>query len=308
MTLRKTVVTALSLAIAAVVLSGAAGCGRKPASPLPSVTAPRPAVPAAKETIRQIGSTTVLPLAEKWREGFNQEYPDTEIAVSGGGSGTGINALISGTAEIADASRPMKDKEKNAAKEAGIDPVEHVVAYDGIAVIVHPSNPVSQLSIEQLSDIFVGNIKNWKEIGGPDKEIVLINRDSTSGTYEAFKELVVTLHKTDKEREYAAEALAVQSNQAVVASVKESKRAIGYVGLGYLDESVKVLRVITIGGGEPVEPSIENVQNKSYPISRALYMYTNGEPTGNLAKYFEYIRNPEGQAIVKELGYVPIPG
>ena len=271
---------------------------------------PRPAQGSARNklTIQQIGSTTLLPLAEKWREGFNQEHPDTEIAVAGGGSGPGINALISGTAEIADASRPMKDKEKNAAKEAGIDPVEHVVAYDGIAVIVHPSNAVSQLSIEQLSDIFVGNIKNWKEIGGPDKEIVLINRDSTSGTYEAFKELVVTLHKSDESREYAPEALAVQSNQAVVASVKESKRAIGYVGLGYLDESVKVLRVITIGGGKPVEPIIENVQNKSYPISRALYMYTNGEPTGNLANYFEYIRSPEGQAIVGELGYVPIPG
>jgi len=306
MTLRKTVVTGLSLALAAVVLSGTAGCGRKGVSLLPSVTPPSPVVPASKETIRQIGSTTVLPLAEKWREAFNAQHPEVDIAVSGGGSGTGIKALLSGTAEIANASRPMKDKEKRQAAEADINPVEHVVAYDGIALIVHPSNPVSQLSVEQTSDIFVGNIKNWKKVGGPDKEIVLINRDSTSGTYEAFKELVVTLHKSDKSREYAPEALAIQSSQAVVALVKESKGAIGYIGLGYLDHSVKALKVVPMGGGNPVEPAVESVQNKSYPISRALYMYTDGEPTGNIAKYFEYINSQEGQTIVEKLGYVPI--
>ena len=145
-------------------------------------------------TIRQIGSTTLLALAEKWREGFNQEHPDTEIAVSGGGSGTGIKALISGTAEIANASRPIKDKELKQAQEAGVSPLEHVIAYDGIAVIVHPSNQVDELSVEQLSKIFSGQIGNWSELGGPDKDIVLINRDSLSGTYEAFKELVVQMN------------------------------------------------------------------------------------------------------------------
>ena len=288
---REVLAVSLVVVLAAALLASAAGCGR---------------TPAAKETIRQIGSTTVLPLANKWREAFNVQHPDIDIAVSGGGSGTGIKALLSGTAEIADASRPMKDKEKQQAQEAGIEPVEHVVAYDGIAVIVHPSNPVSQLSVEQISDIFVGNIKSWKKVGGPDKEIVLINRDSTSGTYEAFKELVVTLHKSDKSRDYAAEALAIQSNQGVVASVKGSKGAIGYVGLGYLDESIRALKVIPMGGGEPVAASVENVQNKSYPISRALHMYTSGEPIGNLAKYLEYIKSLEGQAIVEQAGYVPI--
>ncbi|GAJ00790.1 unnamed protein product, partial [marine sediment metagenome] len=197
------------------------------------------------------------------------------------------------------------DKEKNAAKEAGIDPVEYVVAYDGIAVIVHPSNQVDELSVEQLSKIFSGQIGNWSELGGPDKDIVLINRDSSSGTYEAFKELVVQMNGTASERDYALEALALQSNQVVVQTVADSKPAIGYCGLGYLQPQVKALKVVATDGAEAAEPTVANVQNESYPISRALYMYTNGQPTDAVADYIEYVKGP-GQQLVEQLGYVPV--
>lgn len=268
---------------------------------------PRPAqgpVPK-KMTIQQIGSTTLLPLANEWREDFNKRHPDVRLAVSGGGSGTGIQALISGTAQIANASRPMTDGEKGQAAEAGIEPVEHIVAYDGMAIIIHPSNPVDELSIQQLSDMFCGNIRSWKQVGGADEQIVLINRDSSSGTYQVFKELVVQMEQTATDRDYAPEALALQSNQMVVESVANSDTAIGYCGLGYLGPKVKPIEVAPLGGGEAVAPSPENVKEGNYPISRSLYMYTNGEPTGPLADYFQYVRGP-GQRIVEELGFVGI--
>jgi len=263
-------------------------------------------VPAAtKMTIQQIGSTTLLDLANEWREDFNKTHPDVRLAVSGGGSGTGIQALINGTAQIANASRPMTDGEKRRAAQAGIEPVEHIAAYDGMAIIIHPSNPVDKLSIQQLSDIFSGKTKNWSAVGGPDKEIVLINRDSSSGTYQVFKELVVQMDGTAVDRDYAPEALAMQSNQMVVESVANSKTAIGYCGLGYLVPRVKPLSVTALGSREAVAPGPENVQDGSYPISRPLYMYTDGEPIGPLADYFQYVRGP-GQRIVEELGFVGI--
>lgn len=279
------------------------GCSRQQETPPPGVGS---APSASPTTIQQIGSTTILALAEKWQKAFNEIHPNVEIAVSGGGSGTGIKALLDGNAQIANASRPIKQAEKTRAKQKGIQPVEHVVAYDGIAIIVHPSNPVDKLSVEQLSDIFTGNITSWSKVGGADKQIVLISRDSSSGTYKAFEELVVTLGGTDRQRYYAPQALAVQSNQAVVASVQQSRAAIGYCSLGYLDGSVKALKVIPRGGEEAVACTIVNVQAKSYPLSRPLYMYTGSQPTGDLAAYCDYVKGPEGQAIVEQMGYVPI--
>jgi len=247
----------------------------------------------------------MLPVAEEWRTGFNKSHPDVQLAVSGGGSGTGIQALINGTAQIANASRPIENEEKQQAAQTGIEPVEHIVAYDCIAVVIHPSNPVDELSIQQLSDIFSGNIENWNAVGGPNKEIVLINRDSSSGTYQVFKELVVEMDGTAIGREYAPQALALQSNQTVVESVANSETAIGYCGLGYLVPRVKLLSIAVLGGGDAVAPSSQNVKDGSYPISRSLYMYTNGEPTGPLADYFDYIKGP-GQQVVEELGFVGI--
>lgn len=290
---------ALSLVSAAAVLSGLlVGCARRDRAA---------GGPGAEKTIRQIGSTTVLPLAEKWREAFNRANPDVDIAVSGGGSGTGIKALIAGTAEIANSSRAITPTEVEEANSAGVDPVEHVVAYDGIALIVHPSNPLDDISVEQLSDIFAGRITDWQAVGLPGRgQIQAIGRDSASGTYEAFKDLVVTLQGKDKSRDYGDTVLKQGSNQAVLTLVANTRSAVGYVGLGYLNSTVKALRVVPIGGGQGIAPTVKNVMSDTYPISRALYCYTNGEPTGPLKEYLDWIEGPEGQAIVEQLDFVPI--
>lgn len=225
----RAVIVCMALALAAALLAALGGCARREAA----------------TSIRQIGSTTVLPLAQKWREAFNAQHPEVNIAVSGGGSGTGIEALIAGTAEIANASREIKAKEIERAKAAGVEP------------------------LEQLSDIYTGKINDWKKVGAQGMgEIQVISRDSASGTYESFKELVVTLHGKDQSRDYAPAALKQVSNQAVLTLVAQSKNAIGYVGLGYLDQSVKTLSIIPLGGGQPVAPSAENILKGSYAISR----------------------------------------
>jgi phosphate transport system substrate-binding protein len=262
---------------------------------------------AAGQTIRQIGSTTLLPMAEKWRAAFNEEHPQVDIAVSGGGSGTGIKALLANTAEIANASRAIKSKEVDQAREIGVNPVEHVVAYDGIAVIVHPSNPLKEISLQALSDIYVGETRDWRDVGVYGLgEIQVINRDSSSGTYEVFKEIVVQLHKSDKSRDYTPRTLNQASNQAVKALVARTKGAIGYVGLGYLDEEVKTVKIAPEPGKPGVMPSVETVRDGSYAISRKLFCYTNGQPTGLLKQYMDWIKGPEGQAIAAEVGFVPL--
>ncbi|MEN6545805.1 MAG: phosphate ABC transporter substrate-binding protein [Armatimonadia bacterium] len=286
------------------------GCSRpaqqttpQPGQPMAGPTA----TPAAGgETIRQTGSTTLLPLAQKWLEGFNKLHPEVNIAVSGGGSGTGIKALISKTTEIADSSREIKDKEVEEAKAAGVTPVEHLVAHDGIAIIVHKDNPLTQISLQQLSDLYTGTAKTWDEVGAKGLgKVQLINRDSSSGTYDAFKEMVVQLHGKAKDRDFAAGTLNQTSNQGILSMVGQTKTAIGYVGLGYVDDTVKVLKVVG-EDGQAVAPSIETVQSKKYPVARALYCYTNGEPSGMVKEYLDWIKGPEGQAIVKELGFVPV--
>ena len=276
---------------------------------MPDETAiPEPTEPVGDtQKIVQLGSTTVLPIAEKWRVAFNELHPNVDMAVSGGGSGSGIEALVSGTCDIADASRPMKDKERAAAQEAGFTPVEHTVAYDGIAVIVNPDNPVTSLEFQTLSDIFVGDLTSWDEAGAPGMgSIQLISRDSSSGTYEAFKEIVVTLQKKDKERDYSPAALKQASNQAVLALVAQTKGAIGYVGLGYVDESVKAVAISPLDGGDAVPATVANVKSGAYPISRSLFMYTRGQPDGILKQYFEWGLGADGQAIVADLGFVPV--
>ena len=272
--------------------------------PLDDITPP--AGSGGENTIRQIGSTTVLPIADAWQKAFTAAHPDIQLNVAGGGSGAGIKALIDGNADIANASREMKEEEIKQAEEKGVEPIEHTVAYDGIAAIVNPDVTVDSLSVEQLSDIFSGEVTNWSEVGGADSEILIIARDSASGTYESWKEMVVQLDGRDRERDYAPEALNQQSNDAVRATVANTEGAIGYIGIGYIDDSVRVLSVSPIGGGEPVEPTVEAVKSGDYPISRGLYMYTNGEPTGALATYFEWGMGEEGQKLVAEAGFVPV--
>jgi len=301
---------ALLAALMMVSLVSLAGCP-KTAQPVDETMVPpetEPTGPAGEAAkIEQVGSTTVLPIADKWREAFNRLHPELSIAVSGGGSGAGIKAMVDGTAQIADSSRPMKDEERSAAQAAGITPVEHIVAYDGIAVIVNPANPLTDIDLKKLSDIFAGEIRRWDDAGAPGLgEIQIISRDSSSGTYEAFREIVVTLDNSDENRDYAPEALKQGSNQAVLELVAKTKGAIGYVGLGYINDAVKELGVVPLEGGSPVEASVENVKSGAYPIARPLYMYTNGEPQGALKDYFDWGLGPEGQKIVADLGFVPI--
>lgn len=288
-----------------------AGCGPKPdQTQMPMMNkgmtkAPAPA--AEKQSIRQAGSNTLVQVARAWQQAFNVTHPDVQIAVSGEGTGTGFTALIDGSAEIADASRKIKDKELEQAKAKGVTPVEHLVAYDGIAVIVHKDNPLTELSVEKLSDIYTGKSPDWDALGAAGLgKIQVFARDSASGTFESFKELVVQLHGKAKERDYAASVLNQPSTQAIMQSVAQTKGGIGYVGLGYVDESVKVLAVIPAGGGKGVLPSAETVRDKSYPVARDLYCYTSGEPTGIIKEYLDWIKGPEGQDIVSREGFVPL--
>ena len=241
------------------------------------------------------GSTTVLPIAQKVAEAYMKANPDVRISISGGGSGNGMKALIDGSTDIADSSRFIKDKEVELAVEKGRFPVPFAVAYDCIIPVVHPSNSLSNLSMDQLKAIYKGEIKNWKEIGGPDTKAVVISRDTSSGTYEVWESKVMS-----KERVYPG-ALLQASNGAVVQAVSKNKNAVGYIGLGYLDASVKALTVNGIEGSE------ETTLNGTYPISRPLYMFTAGWPTGDTLNFINFVLNPQkGQKYVSDAGYVPL--
>lgn len=241
------------------------------------------------------GSTTVLPIAQKTAEAFMKVYPDVNVSVSGGGSGNGIKAIIDGTTDIADSSRFIKDKEVALAVEKGVYPVPFGVAYDCIVPVVHSSNPVKNLTLDQLKNIYNGKTKNWKEVGGPDKKIVVISRDTSSGTYEVWEDIVMK-----KERVFPG-ALLQASNGAVAQSVAKNSYAIGYVGLSYLN---KDLKSVSVNG---VEASVENVLSSAYPVSRILYMFTKGWPTGTTLKFINFVMHPaKGQKIVAEAGYVPL--
>ena len=250
---------------------------------------------ALAENLEIKGSTTVLPIAQKAAEAFMKVYPDVNVSVSGGGSGNGIKAIIDGTTDIADASRFIKDKEVALAVEKGVYPVPFGVAYDCIVPVVHPSNPIGNLSIDQLKAIYQGKIKNWEELGGPDKKIVVISRDTSSGTYEVWEKLIM-----EKERVFPG-ALLQASNGAVAQSVAKNSYAIGYVGLSYLNQDLKALTV------NNVVASAENAMSGSYPVSRVLYMFTKGWPTGMTLQFINFVMHPaKGQKIVAEAGYVPL--
>lgn len=241
------------------------------------------------------GSTTVLPIAQKVSEAYMKEHPDTKITISGGGSGNGMKAIIDGTTDIADSSRFIKDKEVKLAVENGVYPVPFAVAYDCIIPVVHPSNPVKDLTLAQLKDIYMGKVKNWKEVGGDDRPVVVVSRDTSSGTYEVWEGKVMK-----KERVFPG-ALLQASNGAVAQAVAKNKNAVGYIGIGYLDSSVKAT---TVGG---IEGTAETTLNGTFPVSRPLYMFTNKWPTGDTAKFINYVMHPEkGQKLVGAAGYVPL--
>jgi phosphate transport system substrate-binding protein len=260
-----------------------------------------------QQAIQNKGSDTLVNLALAWAERYREIDPSVSIAVTGGGSGTGIASLINGTVDIANASRKMKDKEINEAQANGIDPVEFTVAIDALAVVVHPDNPVSKLTIDQLADMFTGRITNWKEVGGNDALIILLSRETNSGTHVYFLEQVV--RKGDKENEdiFAPQTLLMPSSVGITSELRRNPNAIGYDGLGYVTEHEKVLAIAKDADSPYVRPTVETGADGSYPIARDLYMYTAGEPTDVIAEYLNWIRGPEGQQIVSELGFVPLP-
>lgn len=240
------------------------------------------------------GSTTVGPIAKAFAEYYMARHPGVNITVSESGSGNGAKALINAACDIATMSRPMKDSEKKAAEQAGILPIEHIVAMDGIAVVVHPSNPVKALTVDQVRAVFKGEIRSWKELGGPDLPIVVISRDTSSGTYEAFEALVMKGEKMGEKSEY------VGSNGAIRQRIMSTPAAIGYVGLGFMDE----VKALVVNG---VAPTPETVTDRSYPVSRPLYMYTNGRPkAGPVAEFIGLSRTAEGMRIVEDIGFVPV--
>jgi phosphate transport system substrate-binding protein len=282
-----------------VLLSGLVACG-------PQADDSGPSVAGAATSIQNKGSDTMFNLALAWAEVYGQLYPEIQIAVTGGGSGTGIAALINGTVDMANASRRIKDEERADAEANGIEPVEQVVAGDAIAIVVHPSNPVEGLTIPQLSAIFSGQIVNWREVGGEDRPIVLLSRESNSGTHVYFLEEVVRQGDSSDGTLFSSDTLLMPSSEGISAEVRENPNAIGYDGLGYVTDDQKVVAVAPAAGDLHVLPSVETVKDGSYPIARGLYIYTVGEPEGAIREYLDWILGPDGQAIVQELGFVPL--
>ncbi len=241
------------------------------------------------------GSTTVLPVAQKAVEAYSKSNTSVSISISGGGSGNGIKALIDGSTDIANSSREMKDEEIKLAEAKGTQIKEITVAYDMIVPVVHPSNTVNSITIDQLKAIYDGSITNWKALGGNDSAIIVISRDTSSGTYEVWHEMVM------KKADVKKDALLQASNGAIVSTVSQNPKAIGYIGFGYMHQAVKPLKV------NGVEGTIENGKSGAYPISRKLHMYINAKkPKEQTLRFIDFILSPEGQALVKEAGFIPL--
>ncbi|MFP3980339.1 MAG: phosphate ABC transporter substrate-binding protein [Desulfobacterales bacterium] len=248
---------------------------------------------AEKLTIK--GSTTVLPVTQEVAEAFMEEYPDVNVSISGGGSGNGIKALIDGTTDICQASRFIKDEEVKRAVENGFYPVPFGIALDSIIPVVHPDNPVDDVSMEELRGIYNGDISNWKEVGGNDRKITIVSRDSSSGTYGVWRDIIL---KGDR---VTPRAQTVASNGDAVETVKGNKYAIGYIGIGYLEDGLKNVKI------DGVEGTPETTGSGEFPVSRYLYYFTDGWPSGNALKFINFMLHPEkGQPLAEEVGYVPL--
>jgi len=245
------------------------------------------------------GSDTMLPLSQAEAESFKKAGLGS-ATVTGGGSGVGFTALIDGTTEVAQASRAIKMDEKLKLTEAGISYKEVIAAYDALAMVVNPSNSVNQLTREQLEGIYTGKIKNWKEVGGADLQIVVYTRETSSGTYEFVKTSVL------KNKNFASSALSMPATGAIIQSVSQTKGAIGYVGLAYVNHEVKALKVSYDKGKNYIAPSVATAMDKTYPITRPLYYYYNTKYTKKVMPYINYVLSPEGQKVVLKVGYVPL--
>jgi phosphate transport system substrate-binding protein len=264
------------------------------------------ASPPTEVYIENKGSDTIVNLALAWAEAYQTVKPEVRISVTGGGSGTGIAALINNTVDIANASRKIKEKEIENAQANGVQPEQFIIARDAIAVIVNPENPIDQLTLEQISAIYSGEITNWLEIGGEDRPIVRLSRETNSGTHVYFLEEVLRLGDKESTLLFSTDTLLLPSSEGIIKEVSQNPNAIGYDGLGYVTEEVKVVTVAASDSSVYIYPSAETVNNGLYPIARDLYMYTNGAPQGAVSEYLDWIFSPQAQTIVMELGFVPI--
>lgn len=259
-------------------------------------------------TIQNKGSDTMVNLAQAWAEVYKKVAPNVEVEVSGGGSGVGIAALIKGTVDIANASRNMKPSEiEQAKKNTGKEPKEVIIGYDALAIYVHKDNPLNEITVEQLREIYSegGKIRKWSELGvkipgAKSDEIVLVSRQSSSGTYEFFREHILN------NRDFRLGSRDMNGSKEVVELVSNTPTAIGYSGMGYATPRVKMLKVAQKEGEPGYAPTVENVHNKKYPIARSLLIYTLGEPQGEIKKYIDWILSDEGQRTVQETGYIPL--
>lgn len=261
---------------------------------------------SAKNSIQVKGSDTMVNLGQAWAEEYMETNPGAFVAVTGGGSGTGLSSLISGTCDVAMSSRNIKEKEIALANGKGINPNEIKVALDGLAVVVNPKNPVDKLTITQLADIFTGRVKNWKELGGNNGKIVLLSREVNSGTHVYFKEHVLRKNDPNSKEEFAPAALMLSSSQAIADEVAGNPDAIGYYGMGYISAKQKPVWIAKDEKSEYESPTIENVISGRYPISRPLFIYTDGEPEGLVKKFVDFCLSKEGQEIVLATDFVPI--
>lgn len=302
------VVLAAGVAVALAVLVIATGCPRRsqPLSPTDVARVPRGADPMAtgrKAVIVVKGSDTLLQVARGWAAKYMSQHPDVVVEVSGGGSAVGLHALPEGTTDIANASRKINEDELEACRFWGVTPEEHVVGYDGICVIANKENPVQTLSVDELADLYTGKVNSWAGCGGSG-EVVLLARDHKSGTFQYFREHVI--ERKAPNADYAASVVNLASNEEIREKVAQTRQAIGYIGLGYLDDSVKALGITDGQAPKPVLPSLETVRNGTYPISRPLFVYVRADCQPTTRAFVEWLKSSEGQAILREMDFVPL--
>ncbi len=252
------------------------------------------------------GSDTMVNLCQAWAEAFMAKHPKVTVAVTGGGSGTGIAALLGGTCDLAAVSRKMTAKEVAVATAHGAAPQEFLTALDGLAVVVHPSNPVRRLTLEQLADLFTGKTRNWKELGGADQAVVLFSREVNSGTHVYFKEHVLAASQGDGPKEFSPEALLLPSSQAIADEVASNSAGIGYYGMGYLNPKNTAVAVAKTASDPALIPSEDVVRSGAYPISRPLLLYSRATPQGAVKAFVEFVMSPEGQQVVRKIDFVPV--
>jgi phosphate transport system substrate-binding protein len=293
-----------SSTIFALLALASVGCTRTEQAPAPagsSSVSAATAPSAEKSSITIKGSDTMVILGQRWAETYMMEFPGTTVQVTGGGSGTGIAALINGSTDVCESSRPMKDKEKNDVKaKRGAAAVETPVALDALAVYVNDKSPLKEIALPALAKIYLGETKNWKDVGGPNHAIILYGRENNSGTYGYFKEHVLS------NKDFAAATQTLAGTSAVVNAVKGDEFGIGYGGIAYM-EGIRALKVKKDDAAPAVEPKLETAQDGSYPISRFLYFYTVGEPAGGIKKFVDWAKGPAGQKVIGDVGYYPLP-